>query len=57
MHHCGWHGSVACPLQIDAGWLMYVVLGAATGLKLLCYVLCVALQSKSGTWDSVLQPA
>jgi hypothetical protein len=27
---------------------MYAVLGTATGLKLLCYVLCVALQSKSG---------
>jgi len=33
--------------DIDAGLIMYIVLGSATALKLICYVLCVALASKS----------
>lgn len=35
------------PPEIDAGLIMYLVLGGATALKLLCYVLCIALASKS----------
>lgn len=34
--------------QLDAGVIMYSVLGGATVLKLICYVMCVALQKHSG---------
>lgn len=40
--------------DLDASILMYAVLGSATGLKLICYVLCVALQNKSGrVWSTI----
>jgi hypothetical protein len=34
--------------ELDTSLLMYGVLGGATILKLGCYVVCVALQNKSG---------
>ncbi len=34
--------------NLEAGVVMYGVLAAATGLKLMCYIQCAALQSKSG---------
>jgi hypothetical protein len=48
------HGSVSqiageLP-DLEAGYLMYSVLGGATALKAVCYAMCVALQSRSGEY-------
>jgi hypothetical protein len=37
--------------ELRLGPVMYIVLGSATALKLLCWAVCAALQSKS---DSML---
>jgi hypothetical protein len=37
--------------ELVLGPVMYLVLGSATGLKLLCWAVCAALQSRS---DSML---
>jgi len=36
--------------MLDASLITYLVLGGATGLKLVAYIICVALQHKSGGW-------
>ena len=45
------------PPDLDMSVLLYVILGAAAGLKVLLYLYCVALQKSSETMVNVLQNA
>lgn len=46
--HCSACPTADDPPEIDAGVLMYSVLGVATVLKVTCYIQCVALKKMSG---------
>ena len=48
---CGTQGVLCCAGQLpelNMSILMYVILGSATGIKILLYIYCLALKSVSG---------